>query len=224
MSEIYNFMKLINGYRGLIWEVPLGEELGYAYVRFTDLDDHFGNFVRILNYRSVTKLKYFDAEKFSSYDELVAPFLALGRPVQRGEKRWRAVGYIPMRESDYHLPDFKGTHPWTFKPEKQLWYIIRGVTPGDCLRDESRELIEFTYTQVKHLSIYDGHQNLRYSTCRIILEWMKVLNMDYMTYVDPDMPIDFLERQKYCVLVSMPYSEVPIEIRGRVIEQRPDVV
>lgn len=211
-------MKLTTGYRGLVWEVPLGQELGYGYTRFTDLDNHFGNFVRILNYRSTTKLKHFSVEDFSFYDELVAPFLALGSPLQRGEGRWRAVGYLPMREEDYQLQDFKGTYPTTFTPEEQLWGICRGITAGDWLRDKTGESIKFTYNQVKHLGTFDGHQNLRYSTCRIVLEWMKVQGMDYMGYVDPSVPTDFLNRQKYCVSVSMPYSEVPVEIRGKVIE------
>jgi hypothetical protein len=209
-------MKLTNGYLGLIWEVPLGPDLGYGYVRFTALEDHFGTYVRILNHRSLSRKKGFDADEFASHDELVAPFLGFGRPPGRGDNRWKPIDYWPMQDVDYELPDMKTGGSLTSSPELADWCIIRGMTVGDYLRNNRDELIRFNFNQVKHLGFY-GHMNLKFATIRVILEWIKILGMDYMNYENQDVPQDFLEMQKYYVSVSTPYSEVPKEIRGKVI-------
>ena len=209
-------MKLENGYLGLIWEVSLGLDLGYGYVRFTALDDQFGDYVRILNHRSPTKLKQFNVEEFATYDELVAPFLGYGRPPQRGENRWKSTGYLPMQGNDYELPDMKVGDARLAPPESVDWFIIRGTSVGDYLRDENGDTTAFKYNQIKHLGFY-GHLNLKMATPRVTLEWMKILGLDYMNYENQDVPQDFLEDQKYYVTVSTPYLEVPKEIRGKVI-------
>jgi hypothetical protein len=209
-------MKLTNGYLGLVWEVPLGPDLGYGYARFTVLEGHFGAYVRILNHRSVERVKQFNESEFAKFDELVAPFLGYAGVPQRGDDKWKAIGYLPMKESDFDLPDLKVSYPEVFPPEKNEWFVNRGTVASDVLRDGTGEVIVFPYESVKHLGYY-VHVNLKYSTVRVILEWMKILGMDYMSYENQDLPQDFLADQKYYVSVSVPYTEVPKEIRGKVI-------
>lgn len=210
-------MKFTNGYLGLVWEVPLGSDLGYGYVRFTALEHHFGTYARILNHRSATKIKHFDESIFAKFDELVAPFLGYGGPPKRGDSKWKAIGYLPMKDEDYQVPDMKGSRTNGDSPYSVEWGVIRGTSTGDYLKkNESGDPLLLNFQQVKHLGFY-GHLNLKFATFRVILEWMKILGMDYMDYQNQDVPDDILKDQKYIVSVSTPYSEVPKALRSRVI-------
>lgn len=45
----------------------------------------------------------------------------------------------------------------------------------------------------------------------------EILDLDFMNYVNHTVPQDFLADQKYIVSVSVPYSEVSKEVRGKCI-------
>lgn len=210
-------MKLTNGYLGLVWEIPLGINLGYRYARFTALENHFGTYVRILSHRFTEGVKKFDGTVFAQYDELVAPFLGYGGPPQRGAGKWKAIGYLPMKSEDYHLPDMKGGYTDQSASYSTEWGIVRDTSAGNYLKkDESGDPLLLKFERVRHLGYY-GHQNLKFATVRVILEWMKILGLDFMNYENHTVPQDFLADQKYIVSVSTPYSEVPREIRGKCI-------
>ena len=209
-------MKLVNGYQGLVWEVALGSELGFGYVRSMDIPEHYGWYLDILNYRSQTKIKKFDFEQFKSFDELVAPILGINFPSQRGEDRWKPLGYLPISPERLIAPDMKASDGISSEPESLGWFVIRGTSGSDLLTDDNVEPIIFRYNQVMHLGFY-GHNNLRWITPRIILEWMKVLNMDYQAYQTQSVPKDFLSNHKFFVSVSTPYTETPLEHRNKLI-------
>ena len=166
-------MKLTDGYLGLVWEIPLGTELGYGYARFTALENHFGTYVRILNHRFTERIKKFDEVVFSQYDELVAPFLGYGGPPQRRDGKWKAIGHLLMKSEDYHLPDMKGGYTGGVSAYSTKWGVVRGTAASDYLKnDESGDPLLLKFEQVRHLG-YHGHSNLKFATVRVILEWMK---------------------------------------------------
>ncbi|KAB7733033.1 hypothetical protein F5984_03585 [Rudanella paleaurantiibacter] len=209
-------MKLTNGYSGLVLEVTLGPKIGYGYVRLTQIDSQFGFYTSILDCRRGEPIKRFDFEEFVKLDDLVAPFLTVGRPPRKGKFKWRPLGYLPMEGKDYVIQDFKGGYPGNQAPELTKWSVVRGTAASEVVRDDAGEVMMFSYEQVKHLGYY-GHMSLSEATSRIILEWMKILKMDYIGYEDEEFPKDLLAKQKIQVSVSIPYSEVPKEIRGKVI-------
>jgi hypothetical protein len=209
-------MKLTNGYQGLIWEVPMGPELGFAYVRTTIIKEQVAIYTSILAYRSHRRLASFNEVNFDEIDDLVAPFMGLGAPTQKGENRWKALGYVSVNLNSLLVPDLKASHPLTIPPEKNSWGVFRGCATSDVLRDDRGEAIFFSYEKIKHLGYY-GHTFLKFATPKIILEWMKILGLDYLNYETDVVYSSTLWEYKYAVLTSVPYSEVPPEIRGKAL-------
>lgn len=48
------------------------------------------------------------------------------------------------------------------------------------------------------------------------MEWMKVLGMDFESYTTTESDNEHIRTMKQQVRESVPYSEVPMEIRGKV--------
>jgi hypothetical protein len=207
--------EIIDSHHGMLWEVPLEEHLGFAYVQTLSMSafSQLGTLVKILDYRSEHPFKGKGADFFKNIDFLTSPVLGINPPPQRGEKKWKKLGYLPILEEDLRSPEFKAEYirDNSINIEKQIWYVFFGISASDTLEEK------YTYNQVKHLSSF-GFTNLRFMRHRITMEWMKYLDMDYESYTTSDSPAYInLDDQKYFVKCGVHYSEVPREIRGRAI-------
>lgn len=215
-------MKLKKSYQGLVWQVPLANQLGYAYVQTIDpneLGHVFPSFLlKILDYRSDNPLTKFDAEYFQQVDMLTSHLLSMGTPPQRtGEVRWKAVGYLPLTPFDYILPESKGydnqsDEPFSYDniPQEASWLVFWGGAVAEYYREYA------TYEQVKHLG-WLTHFNVAFIHHRITMEWMRKLGLDYQQYYTRQWDAEFLLYQKFQVKTTVPFSEVDPATRGKAI-------
>lgn len=213
-NEAFELREIVDSHHGMLWEVPLGEHLGFAYVQTLSMSAfrQLGTLVKILDYRSEQPFKGKGADFFKTIDFLTSPVLGINPPPQRGEKKWKKLGYLPILEEDLRSPEFKGVN-WFIQtnPFERDLSVYFGIASCNYFDEE------FTYDQVKHLSFF-GFTNLRFMRHRITMEWMKYLGMDYESYTTSDSPAYInLDYQKYYVKYGVHYSEVPREIRGRAI-------
>lgn len=214
-NEAFELREIVDSHHGMLWEVPLEEHLGFAYVQTLSMSafSQLGTLVKILNYRSEQPFKGKGVDFFKNIDFLTSPVLGINPPPQRGEKKWKKLGYLPILEEDLRSPEFKGGINYSLKLDlyKVKWTVFFGVAVCDA-KDE-----KYSYNQVKHLS-FIRFTNLRFMRHRITMEWMKYLDMDYKSYTTSDSPAYInLDEQKEFVKCGVHYSEVPREIRGRAI-------
>ena len=215
-------MKLENGYQGLVWEVPLTDQLGYAYVQTID-PNQLGHvspsfLLKILDYHSTSPLGKFNPEQFQQFDMLTAHLLSMGTPPQRkGEARWKAVGYLPLTSFDHLLPEFKGLDNQSDEPfdydnisQDENWLVFWGGALCDYYKEYA------TYEQVKHLG-WLTHFNVAFIHHRITMEWMRKLGLDYNQYQTKQWSKEFLILQKYEIKTTVLLSEVNSDIRGKAI-------
>ena len=212
----FELREIVDSHHGMVWEVPMTQDLGFAYVQTISMSSfsQMGTLVKILNYRSNESFKSKDEEFFKQFDFLTSPILGINPPPQRGNNKWRKLGYLPLRQEDLTCQEFISPSPFIGYPDyiKCLWAVYRGTS-----LDSQFEDIRFNYEQVKHLSFID-FTNLRFMRHRIIMEWMKYLGMDYEKYETEDSPSYInIEDQKYFVKCGVNYSEVDQSTRGRAI-------
>lgn len=215
-------MKLTDGFQGLVWQVPLTNQLGYAYVQ-TINPNELGHvspsfLLKILDYRSESPLKKFDSDQFQQFDMLTSHLLSMGTPPQRtGDTRWKAVGYLPLTPFDHLLPEFKGrSYPADFFlpqgeiPQDANWLVFWGGAVAEYYKEHA------TYEQVKHLG-WLTHFNVAFIHHRITMEWMRKLGLDYYQYYTRQWDEEFLMGQKYQVKTTVLFSEVDPAIRAKAI-------
>lgn len=208
--------KLVDSHHGMLWEVPLTQNLGFAYVQTICLAEfrEIGTLVKVLSFRNNMPYTNNNISFFEQFDFLSTPILGINPPPQRGENKWRKLGYLPLQQEDLTCQEFTSPSPFIGYPDytKCLWAVYRGTS-----LDSQFEDIRFNYEQVKHLSFID-FTNLRFISHRITMEWMKYLRMDYEKYETEDSPSYInIKDQKYFVKCGVNYLEVPKEIRGRAI-------
>jgi hypothetical protein len=215
-------MKLENGYQGLVWQVPLTNQLGYAYVQTINPNElgHVSSsfLLKILDYRSETSLKKFDPVFFQQADMLTSHLLFMGRPPQRkGEAQWRPVGYLPLTTFDQLLPesktlDYQSDLPFSYDeiPQEEIWKVYWGGALADYYAEHA------TYEQVKHLG-WLTHFNVAFIHHRITMEWMRKLGLDYNQYCTKQWSNEFLINQKYQVKTTALFADIDSAIRAKAI-------
>lgn len=215
-------MKLENGFQGLVWQVPLTNGLGYAYVQTINpnLLGHVSPsfLMKILDYHRETPLGKFDPEYFQQVDMLTSHLLAMGTPPQRnGEARWKPIGYLPLAPFDHDLPNFKGLDyqddtPFAYDivPQEPTWLIFWGGAVSEYF-------IEYaTFEQSKHLGWLTNF-NVGTFHHRVTMEWMRKFGLDYQSYTTSQWSEEFLKGQKYEIKTTVLFSEVDPGIRGKAI-------
>jgi hypothetical protein len=214
-NTTFELREIIDSHHGMIWEVPMTQDLGFAYVQTISMSSfsQLGTLVKILNYRSNESFKGKSIDFFKQFDFLTSPILGINPPLQKGDNKWKKIGHLPLLEEDLISPEFKSEF---IKIEGKnlnelIWYVFYGISASATLEEQ------FTYEQVKHLSFF-GFTNLRFMRHRITMEWMKYLDMNYDNYETIDSPSYInIEDQKYFVKCGVNYSEVDKSIRGRAI-------
>ncbi|GAB2560314.1 hypothetical protein [Spirosoma areae] len=208
-------------YDGLVWEVPMMENLGFAYVQTIDprpLDTGFPSFImKILNLRSDQPISKFDVEFFSSIDMLTSHLLFMGKPPQRkGDSKWKALGYLPITSFDRIIPESKllekYDEPFSYYeiPRNSKWNVYFDGSLAYYYKESA------SFDQVKHLG-HLTHFNVAYIHHRITMEWMRTLRLDYTQYYTKQWDREFLEKQKYEVVTTILFSEIDSAIRGKAI-------
>jgi hypothetical protein len=214
-NTTFELREITDSHHGMVWEVPMTQDLGFSYVQTISMASfgQYGILVKILNYRSNVPYESKNTDFFKGFDFLTSPILGINPPPQRGEYKWKKIGYLDLLDEDLISPEFKGGVNLTLRvvPNEILWFIYYGV--ASCDTNEER----VKYWQVKHLTEF-GFTNLKFMRHRITMEWMKYLDMNYEKYETEDSPSFInIEDQKYFVKCGVSYSEVPKEIRGRAI-------
>jgi hypothetical protein len=214
-NTTFELREITDSHHGMIWEVPITKDLGFAYVQTISMSSfsQLGTLVKIINYRSNEPFKGKNTNFFKQFDFLTSPILGINPPPQRGDNKWKKIGYLPLLEEDLISPEFKGGVNKTLKlsPNKIPWTVYYGIAGCDYFEEK------FDYEQVKHLTFL-GFTNLRFMRHRITMEWMKYLDMDYDNYETENSPSYInIEDQKYFVKCGVNYSEVNKSIRGRAI-------
>lgn len=207
---------------GLVWEIPMTQDLGYAYVQTIDLrptEPGFSSYLlKILDYRSINMITKFDINFFVEVDMLTSHLLFKGRPPQRqGDVKWKALGYLPIVPFDRIVPEFKllsyeSEKPFSYNEIPQ--YATWSVYWQSSLADYYKEMA--TFDQVKHLG-WLTHFNVAFIHHRITMEWMRKLGLDYNQYFTSQWDTEFLMGQKYQVKSTVLFSEVDPRVRGKAI-------
>lgn len=215
-------MKITNGFQGLVWQVPLRDNLGFAYVQTIDpnpLGHISASFLlKILDYHSESPILNFDVDVFQKFDMLTSHLLAMGTPPQRtGEAKWKAVGYLPLTPIDHIFPEFKGLDhqsdlPFSYTeiPQGKEWMVFWGGAGCDHYSTYG------TYNQTKHLG-WLTHFNIAFVHHRITMEWMRKWGMNYNQYYTRQWSEEFLAGQKYQVMTTVLFDDVDPKIRGKAI-------
>lgn len=200
-------MKYTNGYHGMIWEVKLSDELGYAYIKTIEPNriidkGHIGFLGQILHHRSQSSFRKMDVELFKETNPLCAPFLLVGHLPGNGKDRWKALGHSLTGEEE--VPVFKGLSDFGDKIENSVWHIIEGSAAVDVLPDS------FCYRQTKHLNFFN-HLNALFFIHRIRMEWMRLLELNYSSYSHNQTSISLLEKQKWHMQYTTNLQHIPKE-------------
>ena len=214
-NTTFELREIIDSHHGMIWQVSMTQDLGFAYVQTISMSSfsQLGTLVKILNYRSNEAFNGKKVDFFKQFDFLTSPILGINPPPQRGDNKWKKIGYLPLLEEDLISPEFKSEFVKIEgkNADEFIWYVFYGISASATLEEH------FTYEQVKHLS-FTGFTNLRFMRHRITMEWMKYLGMDYEKYEIEDSPSYInIEDQKYFVKCGVNYSEVDQSTRGRAI-------
>jgi hypothetical protein len=182
-STTFELQEIVDSHHGMVWEVPMNNGLGFAYVQTVSMSsfNQLGTLVKIINYRSNEPFKGKSAEFFKQFDFLTSPILGINPPPQRGDDKWKKIGYLPLLEEDLISPEFKSEFVKIEgkNADEFIWYVFYGISASNTLEEY------FTYEQVKHLSFF-GFTNLRFMRHRITMEWMKYLDMNYENYQTKD--------------------------------------
>ena len=205
-------MKKISSYHETLWEIELNEKLGFGYVQIIDRSIYglFGFLVKIMNYRSNQVRKKIIQEEFNNWDLLVNPLMAAGSIPKKGNCKWKKMGNYPLTEIDLQPPFFKTHNGENDDITKNTWFVYKSF--GDDIDYNNG----FNYEQVKHLTYPNPLIFLHSIHHRITMEWMKILGMDFENYHTTESDQEHIRTMKEQVKYSVPYSEVPIEIRGKV--------
>ncbi|MFD1140879.1 hypothetical protein ACFQ4C_07160 [Larkinella insperata] len=206
-------LKLEYPYDGLIWEVSLTKDLGYAYVQTIDprpIGTSFPSYLlKILDYRSEISIQKFDVDFFENCDMLTSHLLFRGRPPRRNnEMLWKPLCYLPITSFDRQLPESKLPESYFIEPETVKWSVFWGGSLADYYEETA------AYDQVKHLG-HLTHFNVAFIHHRITMEWMRKLGLDYNQYYTKDWDDEFLLGQKYQVKSTVLFSGGDPVIRGK---------
>ncbi len=205
-------MKKISPYHGSLWEIELNENLGFGYIQIIDRNiyNSWGFLVKVMNYRDILSRKRILEEEFRNWDLLVNPIMAAGRVPKKGSCKWRKMGSYPLTDIDLEPPFFKTRSGETDDITKDTWFVYKDF--GFDIDYETG----YNYEQVKHLTYPNPVIFLHSIHHRITMEWMKVLGMDFEVYTTSESDEEHIKTMKRQVKYSVPYSEVPTEIRGKV--------
>lgn len=208
---------MMDKYHGSLWEVPLGENLGFAYVQMIDMDMYnmYGWFLKIFNHRSETSVqkKKISDEEFNSWDLLTSSVVTAGTPPRRGDGKWKSLGIYPLSEEDLVSPLFKAADSHSLDYKKGTWTAYNGPPSG------TRQSVDWSglqFEQVEHLSFYNPVVFLHAVPVRLTMEWMKYLGIDFENYSPPKTSLDHLEAMKTHVRYGTNFASVPKNIRGKI--------
>ena len=128
---------------GDILQIPLPENLGFAYAQYIDLakifpDVSLPDLVKVFDYKTDTD--QYDFQVLESCDYLIAPLLVSGLPPTIRKGLWRILDERPNND-DFIIPHFSRHEDWVSEDD---WYY--------CIDADSSKKIKSTYDQVKHLS------------------------------------------------------------------------
>jgi len=208
-------------YDGLVWEVPMSHDLGFAYVQTIDprpVGTGFPSFLmKILDVRREEPTKQFDADYWQTRDMLTSHILFMGKPPQRtGDCRWKPLGYLPITPFDRQIPESKlltsydGPFSWYDMPQNSKWSVYFEGSLGDYYVEET------VFDQVKHLG-HLTHYNVAYIHHRITMEWMRKEGLNYLQYNIKLPNREFIDKQKYQIITTVLFSEVDPSVRGKAI-------
>lgn len=199
---------------GTVWEVPLELDLGYGYLKLIDSCylDSWGWLVYIYDLNRRDQWKGKDISTFNDIDYLTSPLLGFHNPPQRGEKRWKKLGILPLLNEECLLPEFKAYQNKLLSPHEQKWSVTIGGSAQYANKYGDRD-----YETVKHLGCF-GHKSLRVFSHRVTMEWLRKLGMDYNYYEANEVDSDFIRNQKYEISITPLYTEVPKNIRNRILK------
>jgi hypothetical protein len=224
MSNLENLLQ-----QGCLVEIPLLKDCGYAYAKIIlpyqfNIEASRCLILKVFDYHRDTTIDIKTInfiEDFNSYDLLTNPLLLLGTPKLRGKDKCKILGYLPLRDEDFILPDFKipfgkGILISEYEDSIPEWFVVSNL---DVNKAYKRGV--FPYEKVKHLEIWQ-HNSYYSLRMRITMEWLRKEGKKIEDYFDLDLPpsgegtlIKVIHNK---VRNSIPYCEIPKEIRGKVIE------
>ena len=215
--------------QGDIIAIPLLHNLGYAYAKiilpheFIKCDEQI--MLKVFDYRSESIVK--DIEVTTNQDFFINPLLLAGTPRLRGGNKCTIIGNTNLKEEDFVIPDFK-EHPKIYEECRKftnesemsaMWFIAKNL---QVIWNE-----KYDYNAVRHLEMW-GNTGYDLQIVRITMEFLRKDGKIITDYF-PELLLDsknssdymFEEWKKYVYFLvksSVPYPQIPKEIRGRAIE------
>lgn len=195
---------------GVILEIPLPKNFGYAYGKYVDVVQFTGrsfdsNLIKIYDFVTETPLKNIDILKNTEY--LMGPVILYKRPSNRKPLRWRPIGKY-LTDEDFEVPYFKNSPKSIMLVDDES-----KLTPwfGSQL---GLNIVELPYNNIKHLeqTVLQGPEQLE---TRIIMECIRKKGNDVLDFYDLEKEPDYI-KSVYTRMINVPvYSTIPKEIRGK---------
>ncbi|MDZ7896533.1 MAG: hypothetical protein U5N85_00680 [Arcicella sp.] len=207
-------MKLKNG---SIFIIPLMYDLGWAFAKYLDADimfpredgrrNHTEAILRIHN--CILKEKPKVIPDFSEIDLLLNPLAVTGINNRNYKQlNWEMLGYTPVIEEDYILPNVKSFWPPIENSEEYVVYenILNSFVGNGykyLMTDKEKTL---------HLEFND-HIGMGIVMFRITMEFLKIQGKDIKEQYGLEKPIHEIMYNRYCD--SPIFSQLPSEIKGK---------
>jgi hypothetical protein len=220
---------------GDIYEIQMEHNLGYAYAKYTWIDN---------GYREIQMIQFFDyftsqpALKPNEIEKVLvklknAEFITnrikiFNHPPYRGKYKSKKIGNLPITEREKKLPDFKGCR------SDILRFGIEANIPSWLLEKGDGGLQKGEYEKIKHLqtsAMDDWHsQSIRITMLYLKKQGLNIENYYKLDKVDINLYDNINERRKYLShldklelmyfwINNTPfYYDIPVDIREKAIE------
>jgi hypothetical protein len=191
---------------GDILQIPLPNELGFAYAKLINLleidtNARYPTLINIYNYRS--EGLDLPVEDIVGMDLILCPLLVAGILPAINKWGWKVIGNVKPKDVDLQIPDYKLGEP---EENPNNWYYLKDA-------DISKK-IKSQYGKVKHLETI-GAKGSELINTKIAMALLRNEGKNLEEYFKLE---QYFEKKYYQEVMDIePYYKQPIEIRGKAI-------
>jgi hypothetical protein len=191
---------------GDILQIPLPNELGFAYAKLIDLleidiNARYPILIKVYNFRSKSLDK--SVTDIVGKDLILCPLLIAGILPAVNKGGWKIVGNVELKEEDRLIPDYKLGEP---DENPKEWFYLKDA-------DISKK-IKSQYENVTHLENIEAKGSELVNT-KIAMALLRDEGKNIEDYFKLE---QYFEKKNYQEVMEIePYYKQPIEIRGKAV-------